>query len=421
MTITGEYTKLFKKTKFGYLWGSQILSQVTIHIMNFLLLAKLYETTGSSIATALLWVAYSLPALFFGPIGAAVVDIVSRRKLLMYTNILQAAAVFLFVLVHSQNIFILYALVLIYSLFNQFYVPAEASYLPSAVNKDDLPQANSLFFISQQGSLILGFGLAGIIQKLVGFEGAMILCGVLLFFAFVCTYLLPEVKPQTELPEKIEKALKQFFDSIFEGYDFIKANKLVLYPLALLLGIQTALNIIVVSLPVIAVQILGISVNYSGLSIVVPAGIGAMLGSVAIPRLLSKQKRKKKVIESSLLFIAIAFLSMTLGIPLLPVYMRVIVTPLLIMLVGFGFVGVNIPTLTFLQSVTPTWLLGRVMGNMFFFLTIISLFPVLFSGTITEIFGIRTLLTIIGIGAFAVYMFSKRNGTAFIREEMKNV
>ncbi len=396
------------------------MSQVTINMMNFLLLAKLYTTTGSSIATALLWVSYSLPALFFGPIGAATVDVASRKKMLMYTNLLQSAAVLMFVLVHSQNIFILYTLVLLYSLLNQFYVPAESAYLPSTVSKEDLPHANSLFFMSQQGSLILGFGTAGIIQKFLGFDGAMILCSVFLFIAFICTTFLPEVKPQTELPGKIEHALKKFFESIFEGYDFIKENKIVSYPLMLLLGIQSCLSIIVVSLPVIAVQILGISVNYSGISIVVPAGIGAMIGSIVIPRLLAKKWRKIKIIENSLLFITVALLSMTIAVPFLPVSLRVVVTPLLIVLVGFGFVGINIPTLTFLQSVTPSWLLGRVMGNMFFFLTIISLFPVLFSGTITEIFGIRTLLTIIGFGALAVYIFSRKNGSKFIKEEFTN-
>jgi len=146
--MPNEFKNIISKSNFRYLWTSQILSQVTINIMNFLLLAKLYAVTGSSIATSLLWVAYALPALVFGPIGAATVDLISRRKVLMIANLLQAITIFLTIFVNQQSIFILYAVVLIYSLLNQFYVPAESAYLPSTASKDDLSQANSIFFLT---------------------------------------------------------------------------------------------------------------------------------------------------------------------------------------------------------------------------------------------------------------------------------
>ena len=53
----GEFKPLVKNSKFVYVWLSQILSQLTISIMNFLLLIRLFAVTGSPIATSLLWVA----------------------------------------------------------------------------------------------------------------------------------------------------------------------------------------------------------------------------------------------------------------------------------------------------------------------------------------------------------------------------
>ena len=58
-----DFKPLIKNTKFVHLWTSQILSQLTINIMNFLLLIRLFEHTGSTIATSLLWAAYALPAI----------------------------------------------------------------------------------------------------------------------------------------------------------------------------------------------------------------------------------------------------------------------------------------------------------------------------------------------------------------------
>jgi MFS family permease len=416
--MLSEFTSIFKTQKFMYLWTSQMLSQVTVNIMNFLLLARLYTATHSSIAVSLLWVSYSLPALIIGPIGAASVDLFSRRKMLMITNLLQAVTVFIYIFINQQSIFILYAIVLAYSALNQFYGPAEAASLPSTVDKSMLARANSLFFMTTQAALILGFGFAGILQRMIGFNGTVILCALFLFIAFVSVSFLDEIKPKVRIPGEFEKVLKTFFDSIVEGYEFISKNKTILFPLLILLGIQAVLAILVVSLPVIALQILNISVNYSGISIVVPAGLGALLGSVYIPRLIKRGWRRKILIEMGLGIITFSLLTLSLGIPFLPLGLRVSVTPLLIVMTGFAFVGIDIPALTFLQESTPDWFRGRVFGNLWFMTTLITIFPVLFSGTITEIFGVRALLSLMAIGTFLVLMYSARRGQDLIENHL---
>lgn len=415
--MADEPKSIWKEKKFLYLWISQVLSQLTINTMNFLLLTHLYSATGSTIATSLLWLAYSLPTLFIGPIGAASVDLYSRRKTLMITNFLQALTVFVYIFINQSSIFILYAVVLIYSIFNQFYGPAEAASLPSTVGKNLLARANSLFFLTLQGTLILGFGFAGILQKFIGFNGALILCTVALFIAFVSVSFLPEIKPKKQISGEFEKALKTFFDTIIEGYKFISANKSILFPLLILLGIQASLGIVIVILPVIAVQILNISVNYSGISIVVPAGIGALLGSFYIPRFIKNGWRKKTIIEVSLGSIAFSLLALSLGVPFLPLWLRVTATSVLIIMTGFSFVGIDIPALTFLQASTPDWFRGRVFGNLTFLTTLAMVFPVLFSGALSELFGVRIFLSLMAVGVLVVLVYSMKRGQNLIEEQ----
>jgi MFS family permease len=412
--MIAEFKSIFKKPGFMYLWGSQIFSQVTIHMLNFLLLAHLYEATNSTIATSLLWVAYALPALFIGPIGAASVDLVSRRKTLMIANLLQALTVFVYIFINQQSIFILYAIALIYSSLNQFYGPAELATLPGTVGKKMLARANSLFFTTSQAALILGFGFAGILQKLIGFNGTLILATTLLFLAFVSVSFLTEVKPKKKLPVEFEKVLKTFFNTIVEGYVFIKSNKTVLFPLLILLGIQATLAIMLVNLPVIAAQILNISVSYSGVSLVVPAGIGALLGATYIPSLIKKGWRKKRLIDAGLIITVIALVAMAIGIPLLPIAVRLTFTSFLIIATGIAFVAINIPALTFLQESTPQWFRGRVFGNLWFMTSIISIIPVLFTGAISEIFGVKTLLVLMAAGILFVFLYSKKRGQILI-------
>ncbi|HET7099181.1 MAG TPA: MFS transporter, partial [Patescibacteria group bacterium] len=281
----------------------------------------------------------------------------------------------------------------------------------SVVSKEDLPHANSLFFITQQGSLVVGFGLAGVIEKLIGFEGSLILCSVFLFVAFISSSFLNEMKPKTRIPDTFEKIFKTFFGSILEGYEFIKSKKSILFPLLLLLGIQASLAVAVVSLPVVATQILDIPVGLAGLSLVVPAGIGALLGSVYISKILKMGTRKKTLIKISLALTGICVLILSFGVPFIPGILRIIVTPILIILIGLGFIGINIPTMTYLQETTPEWIRGRVFGNLWFLVTIVTIFPVLFSGAITELFGVRTLFAIMAIGMLSLLIYINKKGS----------
>lgn len=393
---------------FYLLFISQILSQVTVNMMNFLLLARLFESTGSSIATSLLWVSYALPTIFFGPIGAGIVDLVSRRKMLVITNLLQAIVIFVYIFNHQYSIFLLFAVIVAYSFLNQFYVPAESASLPSLVSKTKLAKANSLFFLTQQLSLVVGFGFAGVIQKFIGFKGSLILCSGLLFVAAFSVYFLPNMNPTKKLPKNFEAILKTFFSHILEGYKFIKEKKTILYPLSLLFAAQVGLAIITANLPTIGKEILDVSMAYVGLLVVVPAGIGATIGSIFVTRMVKNKWRKKKIIDVSMAILGFATLALVFG--------GVISTPLLVVLVGLGFVGINIPTLTFLQEVTPEWLRGRVFGNLWFMITIATIFPIIFSGVISEFFGVKTLLAIMGVGAILILAFSLRNGQKLIEE-----
>lgn len=394
---------------FYHLWVSQILSQVTVQMMNFLLLARLFAVTGSSIATSLLWIAYALPAIFFGPIGAATVDLVSRRKMLMITNLFQAITVFIYIFTHEQSVFFLYFVVIAYSFFNQFYVPAENASLPSVVSKNALPQANSLFFLTQQLSLVVGLGLAGVVQKFIGFKGSLILCSLFLFIAFLSVVFLPKMKPRKKIPESFEKLVTTFFASIIEGYNFIKGKKYILFPLLLLLGIQISLAMVFVNLPVIATQILNVAVSYAGILVIIPAAVGATLGSIFVTRFLKSGWRKKLVIEISLSILSTSVFLVIFLLPYISSWVRVLIAPILLSFVGFGFIGVNIPTLTFLQESTPVWLRGRVFGNLWFLVTIATVFPVLFSGVITEFFGVKTLLTFLLLGIIFALIYSRKN------------
>ncbi|MFZ5932840.1 MAG: MFS transporter [Patescibacteria group bacterium] len=401
------FKPVLKNTQFWYLWLSQIFSQLTINIMNFLLLLRIYAITGSVIAASLLWVSYALPAILIGPLAAASVDMVARRKMLIVTNFLQSVAIFAYALVHTEKFFLLFGVAFIYSLLNQFYVPAEQASLPGVVPKENLPQANSLFFLTQQGSLIVGFGIAGVLNKFLGFEFSLYLCSLFLLLAFVSVSFLPELKTRQKLPTSLEQGVVKFFGRIGEGYNFIKGNPSILSPFLLLMAMQVASAVLVVNVPVLALEIFKIGINSVGLAVVVPAGIGAIVGSLIVSKLLKSGWRKKRAIETFLFVIALALMLLVFVTPQLTNFPRIVFGALTVTVIGLAFVGVLIPSQTFLQEATPGGMRGRVFGNYWFLVTLATIFPVVFSATLTELFGVRLLLLTLA-GLAIVASFSSR-------------
>lgn len=394
-----EFTNTIKDRKFLYLWTSQILSQLTVNILSFVILIRLYETTHSPIAASLIWIIYAIPSIIVGPFAAAAVDLFDKRKILILSNLLQALTVLVYGLVlHQRMVFFSYGAVFLYSFFNQFYVPAEAAGLAIYIKKEKLPQANSLFFITQQSALVLGFGMGGVLTQALGFRPTVFLASGLLFTAFLAVTFLPSARSANKLPSEFEARVEDFFRQIFEGYKFIRDTQKVLLPFVLLLGIQVILAVIVTNLPFIATDLMMISPASSGTAIVVPAGIGALIATLTISKILANGVRKRRLILIALASFAIFILAISIFIPFVTnSSLRTIFSIILFMMAGFSAVSILVPSITYMQEKTPKDLLGRVFGNFWFLTTVVSILPILFSATITEILGIRVLMILMGI------------------------
>ena len=152
-----------------------------------------------------------------------------------------------------------------------------------------------------------------------------------------------------------------------------------------------------------------------GLYMIVPLGVGAITGSLVIPKLLSKGIRKKIIVDNSILLMTLSFFSVIFLLPMLNDSLSMIFGFVSMFIVGLTFIGILIPSQTLLQEVTPGGMRGRVFGNFWFITTVITMFPVIFSGAISELFGIRVLLFIVAGVLFAVWIFSNTNGDKFIK------
>lgn len=409
---------LLKNKNFFHLWVSQIISQLVINTLSFLLLIHLFNTTHSTIATSLIWIAYALPAILAGPFASVTADLVDKKRALVMTLLAQALIVTLYAILYRQFIYLAYAIVFLYSLANQFYIPAEAASIPLIVKKKNLPFANSLFFVTVQTGLAMGFLTAGVTYEYLGLGISLVFSAVLLMVAVFSASLLPSLRPLEKIPHDIAGGVTKFFEELFEGYDFIKNTRSVSLPFVLLVGLQVSLSVIVVTIPAIAEDIVRVRPSLSGFTIIVPAVVGALSSTLIVSRAIAKGIARKRVIEVSLFVLSVVLITLGAIVPATPFWVGRTLAVLCFGVAGASYVGSLIPTLTHLQINTPRDKLGRVFGNIWFITTAATVIPVLFSATITEVFGVSLMLTLVGLGGLIGFFMTEVGAPGAFRQRL---
>jgi MFS family permease len=405
--------KLLKNKNFLKLWISQLFSQLTIHMLNFVLISRIYEQTGSTIAVALLWVFFSLPAVFVGPFSGLIIDVFSKRKILICANFFQAITVFVFFLM-SHQLYPIYIAVFVYSLLNQFYLPSEAASIPWLVKKKDFPAANSLFLFTSQASFLLGFGSGGIFLNFVTSDMAILIGAVFLLLASVSVFLLPNDKKRTEKSVEINKA-EVWLKSLKEGWQFLsQRGKLVFYSFGLLALFQTAVAGLGAIFPALSAEILNRPFSETGVGLVFPLAIGLIGGSSLFSRFANNQRKKQWIflgtIGGGVSLIMIALL------PLINPYPenRFLLVMILLFVVGVAAALVYVPSQTFIQETTPPEIRGRIFGFLSVIINLSAVPPVLFIALIIDTLGVNRLLFILGLIFATLSVIIARKGNEII-------
>jgi len=396
------FLTVLKNRDFLKLWVSQALSQLTANMLNFILIVRVYEATGSTVAVGLLLSLYVAPSLFLGLFAGAFIDLWSKRKILIITNLAQALIILLYLGIGSK-IWPIYSIVLLYSICDEFFTPTQAATLPALVRKDHFPAANSFFFFTLHGAFLIGYSIGGPIIKAFGMRSPFLLASLFLWLATLATFLLPKDKPQKKWD--IEKGFGEIAEDIKEGYSFIKNEPRVLIPIGLYVLTQILVATVVILFPSYSQNVLGIDIRDAGLVLILPAGLGAIMGSVLVERLI-KKLGKRILISSGIFGAAFGLLSLALIVPL--VTRASLFASLTMVLLGMASIMINIPAQTLLQENTPFDIRGRVFGVLGALVTLAAAIPVFVTAALVDILGVNWIVFIISILTFTLGFFSLR-------------
>lgn len=416
---------VLKVRPFLFLWLSQVFSQISLNMLNFVLLLHIAGLTRSNTADSLFIIAITLPAVIIGNIAGVVVEYFHKKQILFICNMLRIITALMF-LFFSETLFWLYFLAITTSFITQFFVPAEAPLIPEIVPAKLLVSANSLFTLTFYASVVIGFMLAGPMIKIFGIANVFIIAAVLYAVASVCVYQLPggnmtlfltRLKNITIRLKKAETAkivLIRLFADINEGYKYLSGSKSISGAMIILAASQVLIATISAIAPGFALTVLSINVADASLVIVAPAVIGMITGSAAVGLLNQKISKTKAIniaiFSAGILLTLLSFLSRGklrthIGFNYIVNFDILHIALLSFFLLGFLNSVITVYANTIMQDNTNISLRSRIYGIMTSLGGLMSIIPVLLAGILSDMFGVVKVLFVIGAGIVALSLY----------------
>ena len=133
------------------------------------LFSLLLELTGKGEAVAFALLTRFVPMFLAGPAAGVVADRLSRRAIMIVSDVLRAGLVLCLLFVRRPDqAWIAYAVVTAHSLVSAFFEPAQQAMLPNLVSEADYPLAATLENSLWAATLAVGSALGGVALALVG-------------------------------------------------------------------------------------------------------------------------------------------------------------------------------------------------------------------------------------------------------------
>jgi len=378
---------VFRKRDFTLLWLAQLVSTAGSALTDLAAGIFVWRVTGSTLAVGLTLMVTAIPSLIVGLLAGVYVDRHDRRRIMIWTCLIQAVIVGLIaVVIGFETIALvgLYVLLLLNAGVKQFFDPAHDSLIPEIASDEELAAANSFLSIAGFGSTAVGFAGAGLLAGTVGLQWAFLLDAASFLFAAGCIALMGKYampKPDDEASVGVIAANLRAGLSTLAGTPVIRSIFLVAALMFFAFGLWNVLL-----LP-FSLKELGATEFQYGLQEGLTS-VGFVIGSFFMARF------SRALPEPAWMTVAMA--AMGVCSILYGLSTQIGVAILIVTISGFANAPSAIARSTLLQRTTPRDMRGRVFSAFYVLRDIVFLFGMAAAG-LADVIGIRTMIFVSGI------------------------
>lgn len=354
---------LWQNRSFSLLWCGTILSAMADGAFFILLSWFIVDVTGSEAMLGTTLICMSIPRLLFMLAGGVAADR-WNRKWIMFVSILARGLIlvgFSLLLMNQHGSFLpifAYVLAVLFGTVDAFFWPARSSILPSLVSREQLAPANSMMEISQQISMVGGPVVSALLIKTTTYPVMFLILGIA-FFAGTLFILSLRLNPSAAETDSGDReptssvAKTSYLKDITGGIRYTFS-----VPILCIILVTSLFTNMMFSGPInmgipLHVKDLGWDgSSYSSLSL--SLGIGTIVGGILTG--LCKGFRGRFLILPVILGI------MGVGMSSLFFMQQLTFGLIAMFLIGMTLTITNIPLLTYIQTIVPANVLGRVMS-----------------------------------------------------------
>ncbi len=439
------FGSVLRNKYFLRLWLAQIISQTIQNATNYGLIILLARASSLTVVGGV-FIAFSLPAVIFGAPVGVLVDRFDKRSVLWVSNAARALLTFGFVLsltISASAFLPIYLLTFCISIVGQFFGPAEGASIPLLVGEDDLVSALSLFNITFSISQALGLVIIAPLFILLAptwtlpiGHTALILPSTYQLFLFigalylVCAALTASIPGERLVGQRAPSAaatgrsVASVWRDIAEAGNHVRADKRLFVAVLLLTLGNVIINIIGLIAPLFSQQFLHRPAAFAPL-VFVPAGIGLVLGSALMPRIIDRiglilaEAVGVVVVSACIMLLTFNHWIASLLNPhaWYSSWLYLCFTMLLAFCTGMALDLISLPAQTMLQRRSPDWMRGRILAFQTMLFNAVSIPVILIIGPIADFFHLPVAMnlmaaTIAVLGLGCVYLAERYHSDA---------
>jgi MFS family permease len=390
---SGYYLLLKKNPALRNLWYGQVISELGDWLNSIAIYALILELGGSGIALACTMMAKLLPFVFVSPIAGVMIDRVSRKKIMIASDVLRFFTVLGLLWIDNKgDLWMLYTLVAMEIALSAFFEPARSAIIPAITKREDLGMANALGGATWSVMLALGTALGGAVVSLCGIRTAFVVDALsfLLSAVFIARIPYPENDKKTS-----DVTRAGGFGDMIEGFQYLLDKPVVLAVSLLKTGLAIAGGIMTL-IPLYAHQMFSTpsAVSFAIGAMYSSRGVGAAIGPLLVKHMFGDSKNVLQIaISASFILEAVAYLMFSASHSLWSASLSLFMSTL------FGSI-IWVFSTTLLHMEAEDRFLGRIFSSELALMTLVMGISNLGAGVAVDRFGLTPNDVMFWVGVF---------------------
>ena len=347
---------------FSLLISGQIISIFGNMILTFALPLYILYISNSPALFGLVLGLSNIPLLLMSPIGGFIADRFRKQRIMFWLDITTTALIISYIIASGFITAILPIVIVKLMALNGIqavYMSSVQAAIPSLAPKEKIVTANSAVQLVNSFSNIAGMAIAGILFAEFGLMPILVVSAVCFAITAIMDLFIRIPFNKQESTGSISQIIKS---DIKMAMIFLFRTRPVIARAALIGFMFSAslVSMLIIGIPVLVTQHLGMGMDYVGISQSIMMG-GGLLGGILVGVFGSKIKFENTYV----IFMLSGFMIIPIGIALLfnfPVFAVYIIITVSAACATALLMPANILIVSYVQKETPTELIGKVMS-----------------------------------------------------------